>query len=125
MLKVPIHELTHVLIPHNWVDFREGIAVYLADQIIPYTKEDIPSNLDSIINYQGNSEDVKLSYSFAGLKIRFILEECLNDNTEKFLMFISTPDQELNYHQIGYNNEKDFLDAFKEYLLNKAEIAEN
>lgn len=118
MLKVPTHELAHILIPHSWIDIREGIAVYLANQIMPYEKNDIPQNLASLIDYSGTPESTKMSYSFAGLKIKFIIEECLERDSVKFLEFISNPDEELDYSEIGYVNEKIFLESFREYLLN-------
>lgn len=120
MLKVPTHELVHILIPHAWVDLREGIAVYLANQLKDFSKEDIPSNLDNLVTYQGEAEDQKMQYSFAGWKIKFIIEECLNEDYEKFLSFISEPEKELDYSVIGFQLKGDFINKFKLYLVNSS-----
>lgn len=116
MLKVPTHELVHILLPHPWIDIREGLAVYLADQIQSYSADEIPDNLNSIISYKGSAEKKRRSYTFAGLKIKFIIEECLENDFEKFMEFISTPEKDLDYERIGFNNETEFLNAFREYL---------
>lgn len=117
MLKVPVHELVHILIPHNWIDFREGIAVYLANQLKAYNKNDVPSNLSTIINYQGSLDDVATQYSFAGWKTKFIIEECFANDKIEFLNFIASPDKQLDYSVLGYNDEQEFLDSFRVYLL--------
>ncbi len=76
-LKVPIHELVHILLPHEYLDIREGTAYYLAGQTKAFTKADIPTNLSSIITYEGKAEKIRMTYNLAGYKAKFIIEECL------------------------------------------------
>lgn len=117
MLKVPVHELVHILLPHNYIEIREGIAVYLSDQLGPYTLEDIPKNLSSTISYEGSVEDIGMQYNFAGYKTKFILEECLDRDYGLYKSFMDNPD---DYMILGYPSEIEFLKDFKRYLEENA-----
>ncbi len=64
MLKIPVHELVHIILPHGYIDIREGIACYLAGQSMEFTLEDIPSNLSSIVTYQGGGDTIRMQYNF-------------------------------------------------------------
>ena len=113
MLKVPVHELVHILLPHNYVEIREGIAVYLADQLKPFSAEDIPANLSSLVTYRGGADSIRMQYNLAGYKAKFMIEECFNMNYAKYKDFMNNPE---DYTITGYSSESDFLKEFRKYL---------
>ncbi len=119
MLKVPVHEMVHVLLPHEYLDIREGIAYYLAGQLREYTTDDIPENLSTLITYEGDVETIKNSYNFAGYKTKFIIEECLHNDCVKYKVFMNRPD---DYTILGYDNESEFIEVLKRYLEENASI---
>lgn len=113
MLKVPVHEMVHVLLPHGYLDIREGIAYYLADQLRVYSMEDIPGNLSTMITYQGTIDEIRMSYNLAGYKTKYIIEECLENNCVEYKYFMDNPD---DFTILGYNSEQEFIEDLRMYL---------
>ena len=121
MLKLPVHELVHIILPHGYIDIREGIACYLAGQITDFSPDDIPSNLSSIINYENldvGLHRLRMQYNFAGYKTKFMIEECLDMDFVKYKSFMDNPD---DYSIAGYKSETEFLADFRKYLVGIAE----
>lgn len=117
MLKIPVHELVHIILPHGYIDIREGIACYLAGQSMEFTLEDIPSNLSSIVTYQGGGDTIRMQYNLAGYKAKFMIEECFDMDFVKYKEYMNSPD---DYSIAGYASEEEFLNDFRIYLQEKA-----
>ncbi len=117
MLKVPAHELVHILLPHDYIEIREGVAVYLADQIRDYNIKDIPAILEGIITYRGTVDEIGNSYNMAGLKTKYIIEECLESDHLKYLEYMEDYN---NYALLGFDRKEDFLEELRQYLIDNA-----
>lgn len=117
MLKVPVHELVHVLLPSNTLDIREGLAYYLADQLKDFSTDDIPENVVNIVTYQGEGDQIRMQYNLAGYKAKFIIEECLDMDYLKYKTYMTSPN---DYAMLGYEHEADFSNALTAYLQSQA-----
>ncbi|MBS7526790.1 hypothetical protein KHM83_08880 [Fusibacter paucivorans] len=117
MLKVPVHELVHILLPSNTLDIREGLAYYLADQLKDFSTDDIPTNVVNIITYQGEGDQIRMQYNLAGYKAKFIIEECFDMDYLKYKTYMASPN---DYTVLGYEHETDFSNALTAYLQSLA-----
>ena len=120
--KVPRHELVHILLPHRDFLRREGIAVYLADQLNPVPEALLPVVSEESIRVlfrgfeTGDSEMVRAAYNLSGWRERFIYEECFGSRALEFLRDFNSMAPGPDYETLGFDSADAFYAAFTEYL---------
>jgi hypothetical protein len=113
MLKMPLHELTHVLLPSGMVWVREGIAHYEAGMLAEVDAQELPRSLDAMPFYRSDDETAA-AYNHAGWLVKYIVEELLAGDAPRFVRFARSP---TDLASIGVANEKALMDGWRVYLL--------
>ena len=122
MLKVPLHELTHLFLPHTDTLRREGAAVSLADQLTPAPSGLLPiTGEDDIVRlFRGmessDIDSVRAGYNLAGWRERFVLEECLDGDYRRYLSHYRTQVDRFDWSSLGYPSEVAFYTALSGYI---------
>jgi hypothetical protein len=112
MRKMPLHELTHVLLPSGMVWVREGIAMYEADMLAPVDAGALPRTIDALPFYRSD-EDSSAAYNLAGWLAKYIVEELLAGDAPRFVRFARSP---TDWAAIGVVNERELMEKWHEYL---------
>ncbi len=112
MRKMPLHELTHVLLPSGMVWVREGIAHYEAGMIGPVDAGALPRAIDDLPFYRGDAE-TSVAYNLSGWLVKYIVEELLAGDAPRFVRFARSP---TDLAAIGVANEKALMDGWHGYM---------
>lgn len=113
MRKMPLHELTHVLLPSGMVWVREGTAMYEADMLAPVDAGTLPRTTDALPFYRSD-EDTSAAYNLAGWLVKYIVEELLAGDAPRFVRFARSP---TDLAVIGVANEKALMDGWRAYMV--------
>ncbi len=116
MRKMPLHELTHVLLPSGMVWVREGIAMYEADMLAPVDAGALPRTIDALPFYRGDAE-TSTAYNLSGWLVKFIVEELLAGDAPRFLRFARSPTE---WAPMGVANERELMAKWNEYMAGAA-----
>jgi hypothetical protein len=112
MRKMPLHELTHVLLPSGMVWVREGIAHYEAGMLVPVDAGALPRTIDALPFYRGDA-DTSAAYNLAGWLVKFIVEELLAGDAPRFVRFARSP---TDLSAIGVANERELMEKWRAYM---------
>jgi hypothetical protein len=116
MRKMPLHELTHVLLPSGMVWVREGIAHYEAGMLAPVDAGALPRTIDALPFYRSDAE-TSAAYNLSGWLVKFIVEELLHGDAPRFLRFARSP---TDWAALGVANERALMDGWRAYLASAA-----
>jgi hypothetical protein len=112
MAKMPLHELTHVLLPSGMVWVREGIAHYEGGMLVPVDAGALPRTTDDLPFYRSD-EETSAAYNFSGWLVKFIVEELLAGNAPRFVRFARSP---TDWTAIGVADERELMARWREYM---------
>jgi hypothetical protein len=116
MRKMPLHELTHILLPSGMVWVREGIAHYEAGMLAVVAEDGLPRSLAEIPFYRSDAE-TSAAYNLSGWLVKFIVEELLAGDAPRFVRFARFP---TDLAAIGVANEKALMDGWRAYMVTAA-----
>jgi len=119
MRKMPLHELTHVLLPSGMVWVREGAATYEAGMLAPVEAASVPRTLGGMPFYRGDDDTAK-AYNLAGWLVKFIVEELLRGEAPRFVRFARAP---TDWAAIGVTDERDLMDRWRAWMASRAPAA--
>lgn len=113
MRKMPLHELTHVLLPSGMVWVREGIAHYEAGMITDVPADELPRSLGEIPFYRGDA-GTSVAYNLSGWLVKYLVEELLAGDAPRFVRFARSP---TDWAAIGVANEEALMDGWRAYMV--------
>lgn len=119
MTRMPLHELTHVLLPSGMVWVREGVATYEAGMLAPVEAASIPRTLGGLPFYRSDDDTAK-AYNLAGWLVKFIVEELLRGEARQFVRFARAP---TDWAAIGVTGERELMDQWRAWMASPAPAA--
>jgi hypothetical protein len=112
MRKMPLHELTHVLLPSGMIWVREGVATYEAGMLTSVEAGSIPRALADMPFYRSDDDSVK-AYNLAGWLVKFIVEGLLAGTAPRFVRFARSP---TDWAAIGVAGERELMDRWHRWM---------
>jgi hypothetical protein len=112
---VPVHELVHLFYSPSDLWLREGLAVYLSEQLTE------KQSVESIKTYKDLYPDKIARNSFlsyynnCGWAVKYLIEEKFNNSIDQFRAFCKSKNRN---QMIGYDNMDQFITEWKKWMKN-------
>ena len=116
---IPVHELIHLFWPFEVTWLGEGIAWYWSGQLCNLADIEIPSKFSDMVFWWEGKEKTLHAYNCSGWMVRYIYEELLNYDMERFTAFFNDPS---NYGILGISGEEELFNKWQEYVVEMNDV---